>query len=191
MCGRSHGLTARAPADERDSRLDASDDERSIEPEHAIARANQHRITLRVRSSLLGVTPTIDLDHEPLSGRQEVSAKPPKQRHLTAKHHAEPTPANAGPEQRLGRSERRAHAASALVQERRPRCISIAKQGLLWVRVMPTHGAGAVTAPRLVAHPATGWARGVASPRGCAATQTPGRVPGCARGPGNGGEESA
>jgi hypothetical protein len=65
--------------------------------------------------------PAINLDHEPLSGRQEISDEATEQRHLPAKHRPKPAPAKPSPEQRLGRSERRAHLSRALVQERAAR----------------------------------------------------------------------
>ena len=74
-----------------------------IQPEYAIASASEHRSTARIGASRLGVMPAIDLDHSPMSGRREVSDEAQKQRHLTAKHHAELMPAKASPEQSLGR----------------------------------------------------------------------------------------
>jgi hypothetical protein len=56
---------------------------------------------VRIRARLLGVIPAIDLDHEPLSGCQEIRDESAEQRYLPAKHHPEPPAANASPEQRF------------------------------------------------------------------------------------------
>ncbi len=92
-------------SDARNGRLDVLRHDNGIQPDNAIASTREHRITARVRTSLLGVMPAIDLHHEALSGRQEVSDEAPEQRHLAPKHHAEPPTANASPEELFGGRE--------------------------------------------------------------------------------------
>ena len=92
-------------AHERGGRLDVSHHERRSEPKHAVARASQHRIAAGVSAILLSVIPAIDLNHEPLSRRQEISDEATEQRHLAAEDHAEPAAANANPEPRFWRCE--------------------------------------------------------------------------------------
>jgi len=92
----------------------------------------------------------IDLDHEPLSGREEISDEAPEKRHLATEGHAEPAAANASPKELLRRRERSAHAASGPVQERDARAVSTAEQGLVVGSSHATQGAGAVTAPRRI-----------------------------------------
>ena len=79
----------------RDGRLNVALDQGRVQPEHAGAR--EHRVTARISASLLVVVPAIDPDHEPPSGRQEVSNAAPEQRHLATEHHAESAAANAVP----------------------------------------------------------------------------------------------
>jgi len=69
-------------ADASHSALEISHDQRGIQPEHAVTRASQHRIAARLGASLLGVMPAIDLDHQPLGGRQEGRDVAAEQRHL-------------------------------------------------------------------------------------------------------------
>jgi len=110
---------------------DVSHDERRIQPEHAVARASQHRVTARIRSHPLRVTPAIDLNHEPRRGRIEIRNEPPKQRHLPPKYNAQPPPADPGPKQLFRASLRSAHATSPLVEHYGPCGVPSAKQGLV------------------------------------------------------------
>jgi hypothetical protein len=112
-------------------RLDIAHDERRIQPEHAISRASQHRITSLISPHPLGVIAAINLDHKPPRGRIEIRDEAPKQRHVPAKHHAQPPPANTSPEQRFGRRQRTPHPPSTLVEHRDPCSTSIAKYGLV------------------------------------------------------------
>ena len=77
------------------------------------------------------------------------------------------TPKGSGAASRPARqhdSQRRAHAASALAQERAERGISIAKQGLVVGSSHAHQGAGGVTAPRRIVSTPTGLARRVRPP---------------------------
>jgi hypothetical protein len=99
----------------------------------------------------------IDLDHEPLHGRQEVSDEAAEQRHLATN-----TGASRRPRMRAYRS-----ASDGVSEARMPRARSsrsatrellrLRYKGLLSVRVMPTQGAGGVTAPDLLRRQGLGW----------------------------------
>ena len=59
-------------AHERDGCLDVSRHQRRIHAEYTTTIPREHRIPVRIRASLLIVMTAIDLDHQPLSGRQKV-----------------------------------------------------------------------------------------------------------------------
>jgi hypothetical protein len=96
----------------QDGRHSANDDESNVmagedfnqpeNPSDAISGALKRRITAGVSAGAPTVVRAIDLDHETLRGSQEVRDETPEQRHLPAKHDAEPPPANALPEELLG-----------------------------------------------------------------------------------------
>ena len=65
----TRGSARERPAHTRDGRLDVLDDQRRIEPEHAVARASRHRIPTRIRPSALSVVPATKFDDEPLGRR--------------------------------------------------------------------------------------------------------------------------
>ena len=56
------GSATERGADERNGRLDVSDDRRGIQPKDAVARASQHRIAARIRACLLSVAAIAALD---------------------------------------------------------------------------------------------------------------------------------
>lgn len=78
-------------------RLDVPHNERRIQPEDPIATPSQHGIAARIRGCLPAVIPAIDLNHEPHRWREKISDEATEQRHLTAKHNAQPPPTNARP----------------------------------------------------------------------------------------------
>ena len=141
--------------------LDVADHERRFDANAAISGALERRITTGVSASALGVILAVDLNHETLRGSQEVCDEATEQRHLPAKDHAELPAAEMVPQELLGCSERAAHRASALREDRRALAASRRKRGLVVGSSHAPKGAGAVTAPDLSRLIETGLARRV------------------------------
>ena len=70
-----------------------SRDERRIDTQDAMARADQRAISPRIRIASLSVIAAVDLDDELQRRRVKVGDVSPKQRNLAPKRNAEPTPA--------------------------------------------------------------------------------------------------
>ncbi len=137
-------------ADLSERAIDVTDQERGFDTNHAIAGALERRITARVSARALAVIRAIDLNHETLRGRQEVSDEAPEQRHLTAKDHAQAPAADVLPQELLGCGLRSAHNAGALRED----CCALRtarKRGLVVGSSHAAKGAGDVTAPRRIA----------------------------------------
>jgi hypothetical protein len=77
----------RAP-DAFEGTFDVADDERCLKTNDAVASELERRIPARVTAGALAVIRAIDLNHETLSGSQEIRDEAAEQRHLTAKDYA-------------------------------------------------------------------------------------------------------
>jgi hypothetical protein len=143
--------------DALDRRGQITHDKLGLNSEDAIPGARQHGVTLRISPRPLDMISAVDLNHEPLSWRQEVGDKPPEQRHLAPKHDAQLTPTNSAPKKPFGGSRRRPHQPRSRREPVRLLWASVSKQGLVVDSSHAHRGAGAVPAPRQHTH-ARAWA---------------------------------
>jgi hypothetical protein len=123
--GTSRGLLRQVrverPTYELNRRLRLQHQDASIDAEHPIPEPSQYSIPPRVSAAPALVVAAIDLNHEAGARYVEISDEAPGERHLPAKHDAEPPGADETKQHGLRRRRRRPHLPSAKCEERRAR----------------------------------------------------------------------
>ena len=139
---------------QRDGERKLTQDELSLEPEHAVARASEGAVPPLVSAASAGVIAAVDFNHEVSGGRAKVYDEV-SEHHLPLETDAELATGNSLPEALFRRRERRAHGGRAGCEQLRASDVEIAfLHGSLlvpgkWPGVAPL-GAGSVTRARRV-----------------------------------------